>query len=50
MLAAGAALRIPTVADEWLAVSLAKKVPPGTILPNRFFDRAAQAIYATMQT
>ncbi len=34
MLAAGAELRIPTVVDEWLAVSLAKKVPPGMILPK----------------
>lgn len=49
MLEAGAGLRIPIVADDWLAFDLAKRTPPGTILPSRYFDRAAQAIYSTLQ-
>ena len=50
LLADGAALGIPAFADHGLAAALAKKVPPGTVLPNRYFDQAARAIYATMQT
>lgn len=49
MIEAAAELGIPRAPDHGLAAALAKKVAPGSALPNRFFDRAARAIYAAGQ-
>lgn len=49
MIEAAAELGIPRAPDHGLAASLVKTVPPGTALPNRYFDRAARAIYAAGQ-
>ena len=49
MVEAAAELGIPRAPDHGLAAALAKRVPPGSPLPNRFFDRAARAIYAAGQ-
>ena len=49
MIEAAAELGIPRAPDHGLAASLAKKVAPGSVLPNRYFDRAARAIYAAGQ-
>lgn len=50
MVEAAVELGIPRAPDHGLASALAKKVAPGSVLPNRFFDRAARAIYAVGQT
>ena len=49
MVEAAAELGIPRAPDHGLAAALAKRVPMGSPLPNRFFDRAARAIYAAGQ-
>ena len=49
MAAAAAELGIPRAPDHGLAAALAKRSPPGSNLPNRYFERAAKAIYATGQ-
>lgn len=45
MIEAATELGIPRAPDHGLASALAKKVAPGSPLPNRFFDRAARAIH-----
>ncbi|GLS46088.1 EscU/YscU/HrcU family type III secretion system export apparatus switch protein [Methylobacterium brachythecii] len=45
MTAAAAELGIARIQDHGLASALARKVAPGSALPNRFFDRAARAMH-----
>jgi type III secretion protein U len=47
LIAAAAELGIPRARDHALASALARRVAPGSPLPNQYFDRTARAIFST---